>query len=196
MLPNKQVIVVHPKDYEELGIRLQHAISKEEGFDSVAWTIDLYRQNMPTLSGRSYVIFIGNAEENPFSKIYLSQIAKVVNLHGACFGRDGTKAVVFGEGKLEKYAAFEAAKNNVMNNAKASGSIGAAVAFAFIGATPIVTTAFSGAGGLAMIGYQLTKYFKRKREADKLRYEQTQFAITRFVQTELDAWFETEDCAS
>ena len=97
MFSSRQVIVVYPENYEGLAIALQHEISKVNGFDSAAWTLEHYKQNMPTLSGRSYVIFIGDAEENRFSKMYLSQIADIVNINGACFGRDGSKAVVFGE---------------------------------------------------------------------------------------------------
>lgn len=180
MFSSRQVIVVYPETYEELAIALQHEISKVDGFDSAAWTLEHYKQNMPTLSGRSYVIFIGDAEENRFSKMYLSRISNIVNINGACFGRDGSKAVVFGEGKLEQKSAFEAFKSELGYGQTASGAIGAAVGVAFLVAAPLVP------------GYQVVRYFKSKSEAKELRYEQTKLAIYNFVLTELDAWVGNE----
>ncbi len=189
MFSSRQVIVVYPKNYEELAIALQHEISKVDGFDSAAWTLEHYEHNMPTLSGRSYVIFIGDTEENRFSKIYISQISNIVNINGACFGRDGSKAVVFGEGKLEHKVAFEEFKANLdYVHLASSASVGSIVGSAFLFAVPLLPVVVSWAlGGL---GYQVVKYFKDKRKV--LRYEQTKLAIYNFLVTELDAWVENE----
>lgn len=176
MFSSRQVIVVYPETYEELAIALQHEISKVDGFDSAAWTLEHYKQNMPTLSGRSYVIFIGDAEENRFSKMYLSRISNIVNINGACFGRDGSKAVVFGEGKLEQKSVFEAFMSKLGYGQTASGAIGAAVGGAFLVAAPL----------------EGVRYFKSKSEAKELRYEQTKLAIYNFVRTELDTWVGNE----
>jgi len=184
MFPSKQIIVVYPKSYEELAIVLHHEISKVDGFDSAAWTIEHYKQNMPIISGRSYVIFIGDAEENRFSKMYLSQISNVVNINGACFGKDGTKAVVFGEGKLEKKGAFEAFKKGLGYGQAASGAMGGAVSAAFLIGVSVFPIAVGG-----VLGYQ---YFKSKSEEKELRYDQTKFAIYNFVLTELDVWVGNE----
>jgi hypothetical protein len=200
MFSSKQVIVVYPDNYEELAIALQHEISKVDGFDSAAWTLEHYKQNMPTLSGRSYVIFIGDAKENKFSKVYLSQISNIVNIKGACFGRDGSKAVVFGKGKLEQKGIFKALKRKWNGQAAskrelgygqaASGVLGATVAGAFLAAVPLVPLAMGGA--LGSVGYQVVKYFKSKSVAKELRYEQTKLAIYNFVLMELDAWVGNE----
>lgn len=188
MFSRRQVIVVYPETYEELAIALQHEISKVDGFDSAAWTLEHYKQNMPTLSGRSYVIFIGDAEENHFSKAYISQIPNIVNICGSCFGRDGSKAVVFGQGKLEQKRAFEAFKYDLEHGPTASGAIGAAVGGSFLtSVSPFALLAFGGFGGL------VARYFKSKREAKELRYEQTKFAIYNFILTELDDWVGNED---
>ncbi|MEN0585182.1 MULTISPECIES: hypothetical protein [unclassified Kosakonia] len=184
MFSSKQVIVVYPEVYEGLAIALQHEISKVDGFDSAAWTLELYRQNMPTLSGRSNVIFIGDPDENRYSKMYLSQISNIVNINGACFGSDGSKAVVFGEGKLEQKRGFEAYKNDVGYGLAASGAIGAAVSGAFLVAVPFIPLG----GALGFIGYKVFKFFKSKSEVKELRYEQTKLAIYNFVLTELDTW--------
>lgn len=183
----KKIIVVYPEHYEDLAMVLTHEISKVDGFDSAAWTLEFYRQNMPTLSGRSYVIFIGDAEENPFSKMYLSQISNLVNIKGACFGRNGSKAVVFGDGNLEQKEDFEAFTSMLGAANMASGSVGAAVGVAFLGAAPLVALALGG----TLVG-RVVKYFKNKSAEKELRYEQTKLAIHEFSLTELDVWVGNE----
>ena len=173
MFPSKQVIVVYPEDYEELAIALQHEISKVEGFDSAAWTIEIYKQNMPTLSGRSYVIFIGDAEENKFSKMYLPQISNIVNINGVCFGHDGSKAVVFGMGNLAQKQDFEAYRHDLGYGLKPSGKIGASVNAALLLSVPFIPLG----GALGIIGYKVVNFFKGKSEVKELRYEQTKLAI-------------------
>lgn len=195
MFATKQVIVVYPEVYEEIAIALQHELSKVDGVDSAAWTIDHYKQTLPSLSGRSHVIFIGDVEENRYSKMYLATMPNIVNLKGASFARDGTKAVVFGEGKLEQKAAFEALKET-LGYGIASGNLGWIVSRSFLATVPIV--ALSGptivaAGTVVGLGYQAVRYFKNKSEAKALRYEQTKMAIYNFILTELDAWFGLEE---
>lgn len=186
MFPSRQVIVVYPETYEELAIVLQHEISKVDGFDSAAWTLEHYKQNMPILSGRSYVIFIGNAEENRLSKMYLSQISNIVNINGACFWRDGSKAVVFGEGKLEQKSDFEAFKSKLGYGQTVSEAIVAAAGGALLVGAPLAPLV------PLTVGYQVARCFKSKSEAEELRYEQTKLAIYNFVLTELDAWVGNE----
>jgi len=183
MFSAKQVIVVYPETYEEIAITLTHELSKVDGVDSAAWTIEHYKQTLPTLSGRSHVIFIGDVEENRYSKMYLATMANIVNLKGACFAHDGSKAVVFGEGKLEQKAAFEALKQKLGYGA-ASGTLGFTVGSAFITTIPFV--AAGALGGLGLL--QVVRYFQGKSEAKALRYEQTKMAIYNFLLTELDAW--------
>jgi hypothetical protein len=197
MFASKRVIVVYPESYEGLALSLQHEISKVDGFDSAAWPLKHYDQNMPTLSGRSYVIFIGDSEENRFSKMYLSQIIKIVNINGACYGRDGSKAVVFGEGKLEQKETFEVSqskleydKTTVENIGSAVKTIGVQVADAFLLSVPLVPLAVGGV--LCGIGYQVIKHFMSKTAAKELRYEQTKLAIYNFILTELDVWVRNE----
>lgn len=187
MFATKQVIVVYPESYEDIALTLQHELSKVDGVDAAAWTINHYKQTLPTLSGRSHVIFIGDVEENRYSKMYLATMPSIVNLKGACFARDGSKAVVFGEGKLEQKAAFEALKEKLGYGA-ASSTLGFIVGSSFIATLPIVA-----AGAVGGLGYQAIRYFKDKREAKTLRYEQTKMAIYTFVLTELDAWFGLEE---
>jgi hypothetical protein len=186
MLFTKNIIVVYPEIYEEIALTLQHELSKVDGVDSTAWTINHYKHTLPTLSGRSHIIFIGNAEENQYSKIYLSNKPNVVNLKGACFSCDGSKAVVFGEGKLEQKVAFEELKAK-LGYGGASGTLGIIIGGSMLSTLPIVVAA--AAGGL---GYKAVRYYQDKNEAKALRYEQTKMATYNFVLTELDDWFGLE----
>lgn len=184
MFSIRKVIVVYPENYEDLATALQHEISKLDGFDSAVWTLEHYKQNIPTLSGRSYVIFIGNAEENQFTKMYLPQISNIVNIKGSCFGRDGSKAVVFGEGKLEQKSDFEEFKNQLEHgryicSPKINRSLSIAKFY------PPFILGYS-------IPYSVYRYFKSKSEEKDLCYEQTKLAIENFVMTEMEYWVGNE----
>lgn len=189
MYPGKQIIVVYPDEYEDLAIAMQHEISKVEGFDCSPWSIEHYKQNTPQLSGRSYVVFLGTADENHFTKAYQSQIFNIVNINGACLGWDGSKAVIFGEGNLEKKYAFDAFKSKLGYGSAAAGmsasagSIGAALSTGFLVAVPVVQLGVLGIGI-----YSAAKLFMNKKARRELRYEQTKMAIYNFLLTELEAW--------
>ncbi|YCH32321.1 hypothetical protein M1D48_10025 [Erwinia sp. D4-22] len=155
-----------------------------ENFDSATWTVEQYEQNRPTLSARSHVIFIGNAEENRFTKIYLTQISNITNVHGVCFGYDGSKAVVFGEGKEVQKHGFEKYKNEV-GYGIASGTMGVLLSRAFITAVPFTPLI----GG---IGYFVYKFFRSRNELKELRKEQTKLATFNFLLTEFEPWIGIE----
>lgn len=197
MYQSKQIIVVYPEDYEDLALAMQHEVVKVDSFDCTAWTIEHYKQNAPTLSGRSYVIFLGAAEENRFTKTYQSQISRIVNINGACHGWDGSKAIVFGDGNLDSKPAFEAFKSTlglggatgrVVGTAGlvATGGVGGVVGAGFLAtvATVAAPAAILG-GGLV---YGVTKYFKNKKAQRELRYDQTKIAIYNFLRSELEIW--------
>lgn len=195
MFPSKRVLVVYPDDYEELAIALQHEMSKLDGFDSAAWSVEHYQQNLPTLSARSHVIFLGDGEENRYSKIYLSQISNIVNIKGSCFGRDGSKAVIYGEGKLEQKVPFEAfARELGYGEARGEESAGFLSGVGSSNGSDVGRNFLAALvpGGLLGIGYwQISQYFARSNLEQKLRYEQTKLAIYNFVLTELEPWLET-----
>lgn len=189
MFPSKQIIVVYPDGYEDLALAMQHEISKVDDFDCSAWSIEHYKQNAPTLSGRSFVIFLGTAEENRFTKIYQSQISRIVNINGACLGWDGSKAVIFGLGNLEQKPAFDAFKSKLgygpaaAGVASSAGSLGVAMSSGFLAAVPVGPAKIIG-GGI----YIVAKFFMDKKARRELRYEQTKMAIYNFLLTELEAW--------
>ncbi len=190
MFPTKRVLVIYPDEYEELAFVLQHKLSKLDAFDAAAWTVDHYKQNLPTLSARTNVIFLGGSEENRYSKIYLSQIKNIVNKCGACFGRDGSKAVVYGEGSLEQLKAFNA-HSRVINwggvniSPDFGRNFGEAVGLDFIIAIPIdMIKEIKKTFILGIFEY----YYQKKSLIKELRYEQTKLAIYNFLKTELDLW--------
>ena len=90
------IIIVYPKDYYEIASKLKHEISKEQNLDSTIWSTDQYRDNIPTLSGKSHVVFIGDENENEFAKPYYDSMNTLFLHKGGCYGFDGTKAIVFG----------------------------------------------------------------------------------------------------
>lgn len=189
VFPSKQIIVVYPDDYEDLALAMQHEVSKVDSFDCSAWSIEHYKQNAPQLSGRSYVVFLGNAEENRLTKAYQPQIPRIVNINGACLGWDGSKAVIFGEGNLEKKTAFDAFKSKLGYGSAAAGiassarGFGAVMSTGFLVAVPVVQVAIIG-GGV----YSIAKLFMNKKARRVLRYEQTKMAIYNFLLTELEVW--------
>lgn len=101
----KSVMVVYPKAYYAVATSLKHAISKHQSLDSTLWTIEQYQQNLPTLSGKSYVIFLGSEKDCPLSKPFHDQVESVTFKEGACFAVDGPKALVYGldQSTLEKF---------------------------------------------------------------------------------------------
>ncbi|WP_104097157.1 hypothetical protein [Stutzerimonas kunmingensis] len=188
MFPNKQIIVVYPDDYEDLAVAMQHEISKVDSFDCSAWSIEHYKQNAPTLSGRSYAVFLGTPDENRFTKMYQPQISKIVNVNGACLGWDGSKAIIFGEGNLEKKPAFDAFKSKLGYGSAAAGiassaTLGTVMSAGFLVAVPALPAAIIG-GGV----YSVAKFFMNKKARRVLRYEQTKMAIYNFLLTELEIW--------
>jgi hypothetical protein len=98
----KEIIVVAPDQYKDLARRLVHEISKINGCNGAFWSIKQFEDNEFQLGGNRYAIFIGSPEENILTKGFKNVIDNVVNNSGACFGMDGTKAVVYGDGKLRQ----------------------------------------------------------------------------------------------
>lgn len=102
----KSVMVVYPKGYYGVAQFLKHAISKHERLDSTVWTIEQYQQNLPTLSGKSHVVFLGAEKDCPLAKPFHDQVESVTFHEGACYAVDGSKALIYGMdvATLEKLA--------------------------------------------------------------------------------------------
>jgi hypothetical protein len=104
----KNIIIVAPEQYQDLARKITHEISKQPGFTAAYWTIKHYADNEFQLTGNQYAVLMGNLDENRFTKDYLQVINNLKNLAGACYGYDGAKAVIFGDGKLVKLENKEA----------------------------------------------------------------------------------------
>jgi len=184
MQVNNHIIIVAPKQYKDLARRLSHEISKKPGFNGAFWTINKYEENEFQLGGNRYVILIGNPDENRITEGFLPLIKAIQNQAGACYGFDGSKAVVFGEGKLEQGKDFkEVLKKSAAITAGAGSSVGAAIAASSIIFWPIWWII-----NPLYLGYVLVTFFQRKARESKLRAEQTKAALTFFLADHFDAW--------
>lgn len=189
----KEIMVVSPDQYKDMARRLSHEISKVPGCNGANWNVKQYEDNEFQLGGNRYAIFIGNSEENTLTRDFLQVIKKTTNQAGACFGYDGTKAVVFGEGKLEQLEDFKDVfkKSNAILAEKAPVNVGAGIAGAAIafGSLPLFFISVP----LAIIVNYISSRHKREKE---LRTEQTKAALTIFLTEHFDKWIGLESKVS
>ena len=179
----REIIVVAPELYKELARKVTHEISKLSGCNGACWTIKQYEDNEFQLGGRRHVILIGNPSENRITHDFLSAISNLKNRGGACYGFDGAKAVIFGEGILEQQKIFKEVHEKsvaIVSQAGATSTLGACVAAASVALTPLGWTALPIVGAFKM--------FKRKRTEKQLRKEQTKSALTFFLAEHFDEW--------
>ena len=180
---NKEIIVVSPDHYKDLARKVSHEISKMPGFNAAYWNIKQFEDNEFQLGGNRYAIFIGNSEENSLTNDFVQVIKNITNEGGACYGFDGTKAVIFGEGNLDQIKEFnEVLKKSAIIAAGKSGlaTLGAGIAGASIVLLPTLFVT-----GPSLILYQ---YFQRKKKMKELRTEQTKAALTLFLANNFDTW--------
>ncbi|MDD2557198.1 MAG: hypothetical protein PHH87_02790 [Desulfuromonas sp.] len=131
MNESKEIIVVSPDQYKDLARKLSHKISKVPGCNGAFWSIKQFGDNEFQLGGNRYAIFMGNADENSLTNDFLPVITNISNQAGACYGFDGTKAVTFGEGKLEQKEAFKDVLKNsaaIAAGTSAFSTVGAGIA--------------------------------------------------------------------
>ena len=182
----KEIIVVSPSQYWDLARMLTHKISKAPGCNGLLWKIKRFEDNECQIGGNHYVLFIGNSDENVITKDFLPVIKNVNNQAGACYGFDGTKAVAFGEGKLEQYDAFQGIVKkslDIAEKASASSNVGADIAVAFRAMLPSPI--------LLLFDFILRKKKdkdKRIKKEKELRKEQTEVALTLFLAEHFDNW--------
>lgn len=114
--PTKSIMVVYPKGYYDVATSLKHSISMQEGLDSTLWTIEQYQQNLPTLSGKSHVIFLGSSRDCPVSKPFHDAAESVFYEDGGCYAIDGSKVLVYGldDATMERFGATGPDKEYVL----------------------------------------------------------------------------------
>ena len=173
MSTTKEIIVVAPDQYRGLARKLAHRISKTNGCNGAFWNIKQFEGNEFQLGGNRYAIFMGNPDENPLTKDFLLVTNEIKNQAGACFGFDGTKAVVFGEGKLKQMEEFKEVHKKIAATL-AGLTVGATIAMTFVAFLPIA--------------WILAPYLLRKNIQKRLRAEQTKAALTLFLTEHFDNW--------
>ncbi|WP_420389609.1 hypothetical protein [Marinobacter sp.] len=187
------IIIVYPKGYYEIASKLKHEISKLENLDSTIWSTDQYRDNIPTLSGKSHVIFLGDGNENEFVKPYYG-VMKTLFLHqGACFGFDGTKAIVFGldNSALRELASarpknYVSPENQALNfNDEISGLLD--VQLKDESSEPLNRFSRFARGALAKAS-EMSTLTEEKFRASATRRERATLAVDIFLKYGLDAW--------
>ena len=180
-----EIIVVSPDQYKDLARKLSHEISKTPGCNGAFWSIKQFEDNEFQLGGNRYAIFIGNSDENTITKDFLSVIKNLTNQAGACYGFDGTKAVVFGEGKLEQKEDFKDVLKKsiaIAAGANAFSTVGASIAVNFVVFLPISWI------WVPLPIILILNYFRRKKMEKELRTEQTKAALTLFLSEHFDNW--------
>lgn len=111
---------------------------------------------------------------NRFTKDYLQVINNLQNQAGACYGYDGVKAVIYGEGKLEQEKDFK----EILKKCSAVSVSGIAVntiGYTILGTLAPLLAPFLGSAALV---YYLVN---RSAKAKKLRQEQTNAALILFL---------------
>ena len=174
--PSNSIIIVAPDKYARVARSIVHQISKNfvtNGFDAGYWTIKHFKDNECVLQGSQRVIFIGDESENEYSSIYLPHI-QLNNNHGICYGYDGPKAVVYGEGKLEQIADLKKEVQKIRELTPLEDGIATVMTYlAFIVVGP------------PWIVYDLIGEARAKK---RLKKEQTRVAAYSFCQNELEKW--------
>jgi hypothetical protein len=173
-ITNKDIIVVAPEQYRDLARKLSHEIAKKTGLNGAYWTIKQYEDNEFLVGAARYVILLGNSDENNLTKDYLPIVGvKLINRAGACFGYDGSKALVFGEGKLDQAEDFHKLLKEVMDNPKTTAAM-------LIFSPSVWYIIWLG------LTYWLYKYFDDQAKRKKLRRSQTEVALTLFLTETFD----------
>lgn len=184
MLNTIKILIVSPPHYLDLSRRISHEISSIIGCTSKVWSIKTYLDSEVNLANNQHVIFIGNPEENVLSKDYLPVMKTKLpgNKAGIFYAYNDSKAIVFGEGKLDQLKEFEKLRNvvkyremssRIRNGRSVNGIFPAAIAlFSIVGIGSILFFIF---------------YTKRQKEK-KLRKEQTKLALTLFLFENFEKW--------
>ena len=164
MPKDKEILVVTPDQYKHLARSLTHAISKLSDCSGKWWSISQYEASESQLSGSQYALFLGNADENSLTRDFLRVISNLKNQAGACYGSDGPKAVVFGEGKLQQESEFKNIQEiGVAAAAASAGSVMAGLV------APIIAFPW-----WYWVIRSIWNSLKRNARERKLRMEQTQ----------------------
>lgn len=190
MFKSKEIIVVAPKEYKDVARKLSHEASKLPGCKGAFWDISRYEANEFQLGDDRYVVFVGGPQENHLTKEFLPLISKLENNSGACFGYDGSKAVVFGEGDLAQKKDFMQVVSETAIMVSGVG-VGAGTG-AILGATIFSTFLPITAPAFALSAFFYYLFCSSSGKEKKLRHDQTNVALSLFLSTQFDEWTNPE----
>ena len=173
-ITNKDIIVAAPEQYRDLARKLSHEMAMKTGLDVSYWTIKQYETHEFELGSARCVILLGNPDENNLTKDYLPIIGdKLKNRAGACFGYDGSKAVVFGEGKLDQFEEFQKLVQELKKHSLTTSVL-------------VIFSSITGVLYFTALVYAAWKLLSNKAKQEKLRRSQTEVAIALFLTNDFD----------
>lgn len=177
----KTIQVVASEEYKDFARKLAHEISKHPNFKSAFWTVKQYEDNEFKQGENQYSIFIGSPSENELTNSYIEIMENKINKAGACFGYDGTKAIIYGEGKIEAREEFKKLTLTT-SAAQVSGAVGSMFLLNSVIFTPILWL------GIGTPLFLLLSVFRDKKMIKQLRMEQTKKALALFMGEHFDKW--------
>lgn len=186
------VLIIAPNDYLDDAELLAHEIAKIDHLDVASWTIKQYQSSKATISAKQLVIFLGDSQENPGSATYLKVIKNIVNKHGVCWGFDGSKAVIYGDGNLLNQHYLTMLVDSIKNGKYFSGekvddNLRRALAVSFF--TQAATSgALYSLSPFALIGKLILDKFNKSKRQCELKKQQVEVGATLFLAESLDEW--------
>lgn len=185
----KNIVIVAPEQYSDLARKVSHEITNRGDFKCAYWSIDKFKDNEMTISSTQNVIFIGNQEENLYTKDYFECINSNLpdNKAGLFYGSNNSKAIVFGDGNLEQVAEFKKLYKGIKNGEIKVEGMDSTTNKSY---SYIVSGLLLGAIGLGLMF--VFKKVNKKNKENKLRKEQTKLALALFLLTEFNKWLNVE----
>ncbi len=100
-MTHQKLIIICADAYKELATALARQLKELKGVEALAQTVIEYSALETKPSTDTYLLFIGDGEENPYTAFYYPKIAfHLMNECGAHFGGDNTRGIIFGDGDI------------------------------------------------------------------------------------------------
>lgn len=163
----KNIIVVAPEQFSDIARKLAHELSKKD-VKTTFWTIKHYKDNEFQISSSQAVIFIGDVDENEFTKAYFSTVKNWNKSGGAFYGYDGNKAFIFGDGDKVSFKELydDKTKNKLFN----------------------IFSRFTPFGFFLPEAIVAKDYFKHRWESKDRKMIQISSSLERFINDDFEKW--------
>jgi hypothetical protein len=188
MISERQVMVVSPDKYKPLARHLTHVMSQFQGCKAANWSIKQYENNEFQLGGQRYAVFLGDQEENPLTKDYMPLVRMKHTDGGICYGYDGPKAVVFGNGNLDQKENFDSISKAFYAVAAASASAGGVGAGLVTAPLWLITGPGVIVPVTSYLASRLGKYMHKKYKSKGLKHKQIKVAVEMFCKNDIELW--------